>query len=30
MSAVDLHNKLLLLQAERALAKETGVSNIRC
>ena len=29
MSAVDLHNKLLLLRAERALAKETGVSNIR-
>ena len=29
MSAVDLHNKLLLLRAERALAKETGVSHIR-
>ena len=28
MSAYDLHNQLLELQAERALAEETGVANI--
>jgi hypothetical protein len=29
MSAHDLHNQLLELQAERALAEETGVARIR-
>jgi hypothetical protein len=28
MTAYDLHNQLLELQAERALAKETGVAEI--
>jgi len=28
MSAFDLHNQLLELQAERALAEETGVARI--
>jgi hypothetical protein len=28
MSAYDLHNQLLELHAERALAEETGVANI--
>lgn len=29
MSAHDLHNQLIELRAERALAEETGVANIR-
>ena len=29
MSAHDLHNQLLELRAERALAEETGVAHIR-
>lgn len=29
MSAHDFHNQLLELRAERALAEETGVANIR-
>jgi hypothetical protein len=29
MSAYDLHNQLIELRAERALAEETGVANIR-
>ena len=28
MSAYDLHNQLLVLRAERALAEETGVAQI--